>query len=294
VNSNIKTGIFWVILACVLVLLWQVVKAAKTRPDKAITFTEFIADVEAGKVKKVSISNGVDVKGTYKDNSADLHTLIPANYPEIYKILQEKGVEIDIKEASGAGWVSVLINASPFILLLAFWIFMMRQMQSGGNKALSFGKSRARLHSTQQKKVTFKDVAGVEEAKEELQEIIEFLREPAKFQKLGGRIPKGVLLIGSPGTGKTLLARAIAGEASVPFFSISGSDFVEMFVGVGASRCATCSSKARRMRRALSSSTRSTLSAAIAARAWAADTMSASRRSTSCSSRWTASTPTTG
>ena len=225
-NSNIKTGIFWVILACVLVLLWQVVKAAKNQPEKNITFTEFVADVDAGKITKVAISNGNDVKGTYKDGSAVLRTLIPANYPEIYKLLQEKGVNIDIKEASGTGWVSVLINASPFILLLAFWIFMMRQMQSGGNKALSFGKSRARLHSTQQKKVTFKDVAGVEEAKEELQEIIEFLREPAKFQKLGGRIPKGVLLIGSPGTGKTLLARAIAGEASVPFFSISGSDFV--------------------------------------------------------------------
>jgi cell division protease FtsH len=236
VNSNIKTGIFWVILACVLVLLWQVVRAAKNKPDKAITFTEFVSDVEAGKVKKVSIGNGVDVNGTYKDNSANLHTTIPANYPDIYKILQDKQVEIEIKEASGTGWVSVLFNAAPFILLIGFWIFMMRQMQSGGNKALSFGKSRARLHSTQQKKVTFKDVAGVEEAKEELQEIIEFLREPAKFQKLGGRIPKGVLLIGSPGTGKTLLARAIAGEASVPFFSISGSDFVEMFVGVGASR----------------------------------------------------------
>ena len=235
-NSNIKTGIFWVILVCVLVLLWNVVKAAKSRPNKEITFTEFVSEVEAGKISKVSISNGTDVKGTYKDNSADLHTLIPANLPEIYKTLQDKGVAIEIKEASGSGWVNVLINASPFILLLAFWIFMMRQMQSGGNKALSFGKSRARLHSTQQKKVTFKDVAGVEEAKEELQEIIEFLREPAKFQKLGGRIPKGVLLIGSPGTGKTLLARAIAGEASVPFFSISGSDFVEMFVGVGASR----------------------------------------------------------
>src|SRR5437867_4078767 len=236
VNSNIKTGIFWVILACVLVLLWQVVKAAKDKPEKNITFTEFIADVQADKVKKVSISGSIDVKGAYKDNSAVLHTTIPANYPEIYKILQDKGVEIDIKEASGAGWVSVLINASPFILLLAFWIFMMRQMQSGGNKALSFGKSRARLHSTQQKKVTFKDVAGVEEAKDELQEIIEFLREPQKFQKLGGRIPKGVLLMGPPGTGKTLLARAVAGEANVPFFSISGSDFVEMFVGVGASR----------------------------------------------------------
>jgi cell division protease FtsH len=236
VNSNIKTGIFWVILACVLVLLWNVVQASRTKPTKAISFTEFLADVEAGKVEKVSISNGMEVKGTYKDKSADLQTLIPANYPKIYETLQEKGVVIEIKEASGSGWVNVLINASPFILLLAFWIFMMRQMQSGGNKALSFGKSRARLHSTQQKKVTFKDVAGVEEAKEELQEIIEFLREPAKFQKLGGRIPKGVLLIGSPGTGKTLLARAIAGEASVPFFSISGSDFVEMFVGVGASR----------------------------------------------------------
>ena len=141
-----------------------------------------------------------------------------------------------IKDTSSGTWVSILLQASPFIVLAAFWIFMVRQMQSGGNKALSFGKSRARLHSTQQKKVTFKDVAGVEEAKEELQEIIEFLREPQKFQKLGGRIPKGVLLIGPPGTGKTLLARAIAGEASVPFFSISGSDFVEMFVGVGASR----------------------------------------------------------
>ena len=130
----------------------------------------------------------------------------------------------------------ILFNVGPFVLIGAFWIFMMRQMQTGGNKALSFGKSRARLLSTQQKKVTFKDVAGVEEAKEELQEIIEFLREPQKFQKLGGRIPKGVLLIGPPGTGKTLLARAIAGEANVPFFSISGSDFVEMFVGVGASR----------------------------------------------------------
>ena len=235
-NSNIKTGIFWIILACVAILLWQVVKQAKTRPDKQLSFTQFVSEVDAGKIEKVTISNATDVKGVYKDRSADLHTLIPANYPDIYKILQDKGVEIEVKDSSGTGWISILINASPFILLLAFWIFMMRQMQSGGNKALSFGKSRARLHSTQQKKVTFKDVAGVEEAKEELQEIIEFLREPQKFQKLGGRIPKGVLLIGSPGTGKTLLARAIAGEASVPFFSISGSDFVEMFVGVGASR----------------------------------------------------------
>jgi cell division protease FtsH len=176
-----------------------------------------------------------DVHGKLTDGSA-YHVVIPLNYPDIYKKLDESGSKTSIKDTSSGTWLSILLQASPFIVLAAFWIFMVRQMQSGGNKALSFGKSRARLHSTQQKKVTFKDVAGVEEAKEELQEIIEFLREPQKFQKLGGRIPKGVLLIGPPGTGKTLLARAIAGEASVPFFSISGSDFVEMFVGVGASR----------------------------------------------------------
>jgi cell division protease FtsH len=162
--------------------------------------------------------------------------VVPADYPELIPTLREKGVAITVKESSTSSWVTLLVNASPFLLLIGFWIFMMRQMQTGGNKALSFGKSRARLLSSQQKKITFKDVAGVDEAKEELQEIIEFLRDPQKFQKLGGRIPKGVLLVGPPGTGKTLLARAIAGEANVPFFSISGSDFVEMFVGVGASR----------------------------------------------------------
>ncbi|HKW97407.1 MAG TPA: ATP-dependent zinc metalloprotease FtsH [Bryobacteraceae bacterium] len=235
-NSNIKTAIFWVVLIFVAVLLWTVVRTGKGPRERQINFTQFLAEVDASKVKQVTFS-GTDVKGDYKDpNEGGFRTQSPLNYPDLYKILQDKGVVMEFKEANSSNWISLLVNASPFILLLAFWIFMMRQMQSGGNKALSFGKSRARLHSTQQKKVTFKDVAGVEEAKEELQEIIEFLREPQKFQKLGGRIPKGVLLIGSPGTGKTLLARAIAGEASVPFFSISGSDFVEMFVGVGASR----------------------------------------------------------
>ncbi len=235
-NSSIKTIIFWAVLICFAVLLWTVLHASHGKEDQALNFTEFMHQVNEGNVKSVAI-NGTDVKGEYTNKSnAVFHTLIPANYPQIYDQLRDKNVVIDMKESNGAGWVNWLVNVSPFILLIAFWLFMMRQMQSGGNKALSFGKSRARLHSTQQKKVTFKDVAGVEEAKEELQEIIEFLREPQKFQKLGGRIPKGVLLIGSPGTGKTLLARAIAGEASVPFFSISGSDFVEMFVGVGASR----------------------------------------------------------
>jgi len=235
VNSNIKTLIFWVVLICLVVLLFAVVRTGQGRREQQITFTEFMGKVQEGQVKEVTI-NGSEVHGVYQNPSLGLHTYIPVNYPDVYKQLQDHSVNVEIKDSSSGNWVSILINLSPFIVIFAFWIFMMRQMQSGGNKALSFGKSRARLHSTQQKKVTFKDVAGVEEAKEELQEIIEFLREPQKFQKLGGRIPKGVLLIGPPGTGKTLLARAIAGEASVPFFSISGSDFVEMFVGVGASR----------------------------------------------------------
>jgi len=235
VNSNIKTAVFWVVLICVIILLVTVVRTGKGRAEKQITFTEFVDQVKDKKVKEVTIA-GNEVHGVYQDGQTGLRTMIPTNYPALYDELNQNGVNIEIKDSNSNPWFSLLVQASPFILLLAFWIFMMRQMQSGGNKALSFGKSRARLHSTQQKKVTFKDVAGVEEAKEELQEIIEFLREPQKFQKLGGRIPKGVLLIGPPGTGKTLLARAIAGEASVPFFSISGSDFVEMFVGVGASR----------------------------------------------------------
>ncbi len=237
-NSNVKTAVFWVVIICVAVLLWAVVHTGRGKVDDQPTFTDLMNSVEQGRVKSIVVNGSTgDVQGTYKDSDGrQFHTNIPTNYPAIYDMLRAKGVSVTVQKDSGTGWVSILINAIPFVLLLAFWIFMMRQMQSGGNKALSFGKSRARLHSSQQKKVTFKDVAGVEEAKEELQEIIEFLREPQKFQKLGGRIPKGVLLIGPPGTGKTLLARAIAGEANVPFFSISGSDFVEMFVGVGASR----------------------------------------------------------
>src|ERR1017187_1560460 len=235
VNSNVKTLIFWVVLICVAVLLIAVVRTGQGIKEDSISFTQFLAKVKAGEVKEVTIADR-DVHGVYQNPNLGFHTQVPANYPPLYDLLNDKTVNVTMKDTSSGGWVSILLNASPFIVLLAFWIFMMRQMQSGGNKALSFGKSRARLLSMQQKKVTFKDVAGVEEAKEELREIIEFLREAQKFQKLGGRIPKGVLLVGPPGTGKTLLARAVAGEANVPFFSISGSDFVEMFVGVGASR----------------------------------------------------------
>ena len=234
-NSNIKTAVFWVVIIMVVVLLWTVVRNNKSRPEAQPSYTQFVNDVNAGKIKSVSVT-GTDLHGVYKDDGQELHLVIPASHQSLDDAMLSKGVEVKYQKENGSGWVGILVQAIPFVLLLGFWLFMMRQMQSGGNKALSFGKSRARLHSSQQKKVTFKDVAGVEEAKEELQEIIEFLREPQKFQKLGGRIPKGVLLIGPPGTGKTLLARAIAGEANVPFFSISGSDFVEMFVGVGASR----------------------------------------------------------
>src|SRR5882757_4122805 len=236
-SSNVKTAVFWVVIICAVVLVYMAVKTGRGPNPTNLKVSDFVAYMQDGKIKDADIT-GSDVTGTMTEGGVgkQFHTVIPPNYPEIYKMLQDKGVKYTWKESTGSGWIGVLFNAVPLLILLGLWIFMMRQMQSGGNKALSFGKSRARLHSSQQKKVSFKDVAGVDEAKEELQEIIEFLREPQKFQKLGGRIPKGVLLIGPPGTGKTLLARAIAGEANVPFFSISGSDFVEMFVGVGASR----------------------------------------------------------
>ena len=235
-NSTVKTVAFWLVILLSGILLWKVVQAGGSgKSDTESSFSKFMADVNHGDVNKVTIS-GTDVHGTYKSGGAGFHTIVPANYPDMYKELNDKGVEVNLKDTSGTGWPTILLNLSPLILFAALWFVMIRQMQTGGNKALSFGKSRARLLSMQQKKVTFKDVAGVDEAKEELKEIIEFLREAQKFQKLGGRIPKGVLLVGPPGTGKTLLARAVAGEANVPFFSISGSDFVEMFVGVGASR----------------------------------------------------------
>ena len=236
-NSTVKSVVLWVVLIAAAVVLWQMVKVGgAASKNQEINFSQFVSQAQAGNVTSVTIT-GNDVQGklhTPKDQ--EFHTVIPANYPDLYKTLQDKGVSINIKEPSNTAWMSLLIDGVPILLIFALWIYMMRQMQTGGNKAMSFGKSRARLLSTQQKKVTFKDVAGVNEAKDELREIIDFLKEPQKFQKLGGRIPKGVLLVGPPGTGKTLLARAIAGEANVPFFSISGSDFVEMFVGVGASR----------------------------------------------------------
>jgi cell division protease FtsH len=235
-NSTVKQILIWVFMIACLICLWQfVVKGAGVGQDHAVSLTQFLNDADQGKISDVVVNN-TEVTGHYRDDKNQFHTTVPATYPDMFNILRSHGVNVTIKDQNSNFWVSTLISIAPFALLLGLWFFLLRQMQSGGNKAMSFGKSRARLLSMQQKKITFKDVAGVDEAKEELKEIIEFLREAQKFQRLGGRIPKGVLLVGPPGTGKTLLARAVAGEANVPFFSISGSDFVEMFVGVGASR----------------------------------------------------------
>ncbi len=228
---------FWVFILVCLMLLWTVVQRGSSMGKATdIGYSDLLDKIEAGQVQDATIQ-GDDVHGHLKGAKDEFHTTIASNLVDsLTKELRTNKVTTNIKPPQNSILIPLLINIGPFVLLGAIWFFMLRQMQSGGNKALSFGKSRARLLSMQQKKVTFKDVAGVDEAKEELKEIIEYLREPQKFQKLGGRIPKGVLLVGPPGTGKTLLARAVAGEANVPFFSISGSDFVEMFVGVGASR----------------------------------------------------------
>jgi cell division protease FtsH len=241
-SSTAKTILFWISIVFLGVMLWKLVSSnGQTAREDTPSYSEFMARVEEGDVKEATLylsPNSYELQGEYsKPPNKKFRLTIPKeNSPEITKALRDKAVMLSIKEVRSGDWVLILLNALPLLLLAGFVFFLMRQMQAGGNKALSFGKSRARLLSAQQKKATFKDVAGSDEAKEELQEIIEFLKDPQKFQKLGGRIPKGVLLVGPPGTGKTLLARAIAGEANVPFFSISGSDFVEMFVGVGASR----------------------------------------------------------
>jgi len=229
---------FWVfIIICLLLLFVMVQKGTGIGKDAEVDYSDLFAKVQQGMVADAAIQ-GNDLRGHMKATPKEqFHTVLPGNYDELEKSLRGSGVHFSIKkDESNSFWPMLLSYMLPMLLLGALFFFMMRQMQAGGNKAMSFGKSRARLLSMQQKKVTFKDVAGVDEAKEELKEIIDYLREPQKFQKLGGRIPKGVLLVGPPGTGKTLLARAVAGEANVPFFSISGSDFVEMFVGVGASR----------------------------------------------------------
>jgi cell division protease FtsH len=220
-------------IGLIMILLFNLVSTPKKMEDEII-FSDFMSKVEAGEVDEVVIKENL-ITGRLKEGKR--FKTYSAGYPDLVKELRAKGVKIAAKPPEQNPWyVNFFFSWGPIIFLALVWIFFMRQMQTGGNKALSFGKSRARLVSDKAVKITFADVAGIEEAKSEVQEIIDFLKDPQKFSKLGGKIPKGVLLVGSPGSGKTLLAKAIAGEAGVPFFSISGSDFVEMFVGVGASR----------------------------------------------------------
>ncbi len=230
-NPFYKNLALWLVISLMMVMLFQVFKQPRSN-SATVGYSDFLNMVQSEGVIEVTIQGenimGVSSRGPFK-------TYAPKD-PELIPLLRSKGVKIFAKPQEDSSWFQVFLSWVPMLLLIGVWIFFMRQMQAGGGKALSFGKSRARLMSDSQEKVTFQDVAGIEEAKGELEEIVEFLRDPKKFTRLGGRIPKGVLLVGSPGTGKTLLARAIAGEADVPFYSISGSDFVEMFVGVGASR----------------------------------------------------------
>ncbi len=233
-NSRVKNLLFWVFVSLFMILLFNLFTVPNQHQEDSVIFSEFMSHLERGDVEKVVIKHN-NISAILKDGHR-IQTYA-VEYPDLVNVLREKSVQIEAKPPDDSPWyVTFLLSWGPFILFLGLWFFLMRQMQIGGNRALSFGKSRARLLTEDKKKVTFADVAGVDEAKEEVVEIIEFLKDPQKFQKLGGRIPKGVLIVGPPGTGKTLLAKAIAGEAGVPFFSISGSDFVEMFVGVGASR----------------------------------------------------------
>src|SRR5215216_6102135 len=233
-NQVYKNLALWMVIGLIVILLFSVFQGAQQGGQEQPNFSEFLKAVEQGRVDSVVIRGNL-VSYTLKDSAATQRTYI-VDYPDLIKQLRDRGVRIAVKPPDSNPWYAIFLQWVPMLLFIGVWIFFMRQMQGGGAKALSFGKARARLISEKQNKVTFQDVAGVDEAKEELREIIDFLKDPQKFQKLGGKIPKGVLLVGPPGTGKTLLAKAIAGEANVPFFSISGSDFVEMFVGVGASR----------------------------------------------------------
>jgi len=233
-NSRTKNILFWVVVGLFMILLFNLFSVPHHEPEEDVIFSEFMTKLDKGEVERVIIKAS-HISAILKDKTR-IRTY-SVEYPELVQVLRDKGVQIEAKPPDESPWyITFLVTWGPFVLFLGLWFFLMRQMQMGGNKALSFGKSRARLLTEERKKVLFSDVAGVDEAKNEVLEIIEFLKDPRKFQKLGGRIPKGVLIVGPPGTGKTLLAKAIAGEASVPFFSISGSDFVEMFVGVGASR----------------------------------------------------------
>ena len=291
-NANLRNFALWVIIVLLLLALFTLFQNPGQRASSQdISFSQLLSEVDQGKVRDVVIQ-GPEIHGTFT-NGSTFQTYAPSD-PTLVKRLYDGKVAITAKPpGDNVPWfVSLLVSWLPFIALIGVWIFLSRQMQGGAGKAMGFGKSRAKMLTEAHGRVTFEDVAGVDEAKQDLQEIVEFLRDPGKFQRLGGRIPRGVLLVGPPGTGKTLIARAVAGEANVPFFTISGSDFVEMFVGVGASPRArhvragqeerALHHLHRRNRRGRPSSRRRSRAAAMT---------SANRRSTSCWSRWTALKP---
>ncbi len=300
VKRLVRGPLLWIALA--VVLLWIGVSTLAQPNVRSIDTSDGLSLLADGKVEQAKITDGVQrvdltLTEPFEKDGEDYGKLVTFQYvvPQGETVVQAvadadppKGFTSVNPQTSW--WSSLLTLILPFIIILGIFWFLMANMQGGSSRVMSFGKSRAKLVSKESPQVTFADVAGVDEAVEELQEIKDFLTEPAKFQAVGAKIPKGVLLYGPPGTGKTLLARAVAGEAGVPFYSISGSDFVEMFVASVPAVCATCSSRPSRTRRPSSSSTRSTPWAVTAAPAWAAGTTSASRRSTRCSSRWTAST----
>ena len=234
--NNLRNLALWIIIMLLLVALFNMFQSSGThQATSAINYTQFNQYVDQGTVKDVTIQ-GDQISGHTTGGQA-FTTVSPANDSQLVPHMLQKNVPITVKPADdGFNLLGILLNWFPMLLIVGIWVFFIRQMQSGGGKAMGFGKSRAKLLTEKTGRVTFEDVAGVDEAKDDLKEIVDFLRDPQKFQRLGGRIPKGVLLVGPPGTGKTLIARAVAGEANVPFFTISGSDFVEMFVGVGASR----------------------------------------------------------
>lgn len=276
-NSNYRSLLIWGVIALILIVSFSLFNGDSQRSGGGeVSYSEFLQKVENNELKSVTIQ-GQKLTGKTVEHRV-ISTYAPRD-PSLIQKLESRNVNVKaIPESSGNSiFLNLLFSLLPVIIIVGAWVFFMRQMQSGSRGAMGFGKSKAKLLNEAQGRVTFQDVAGVEEAKQDLQEIVEFLREPQKFQRLGGRIPRGVLLVGPPGTGKTLLARSVAGEANVPFFTISGSDFVEMFVGVGASRVRDMFEQAKKMHPVLSLSMKSMLLDAIGVPDWEAETMNASK-----------------